>query len=96
MIRSTGALLLLGVLLLLAAGVAPAHAADATLLRLDLSQGDAYHFAMKLDQNMTMELGAMGFWLDERIFADDNPTIKILALKNLVHIPAKTLSGGAV
>ena len=60
MIRSTGALLPLGVLLLLAAGVAPAHAADATLLRLDLSQGDAYRFTMKLDQNMTMELGAMG------------------------------------
>lgn len=60
MIRSTRARLFLGVLLLLTAGVAPTLAADATLLRLDLSQGEAYRFAMKLDQNMTMELGAMG------------------------------------
>ncbi len=58
--RSTGVRLVLGVLLLLAAGVATAQAADAKLLRLELSQGDAYRFSMKLDQNMTMELGAMG------------------------------------
>jgi hypothetical protein len=51
--------LLLGALLL-SAVVATAHGADATLLRLELSQGEAYRFAMKLDQNMTMELGAMG------------------------------------
>jgi len=60
MIRSIGTRLLLGVLPLLVAAVAPAHAADATLLRLDLNKGDAYRFEMTLDQNMTMELGAMG------------------------------------
>lgn len=60
MVRSIGIRLLLGVLALLAAGVAPAHAADPTLLRLDLKKGDSYRFGMSLDQNMTMNLGAMG------------------------------------
>jgi hypothetical protein len=49
MIRSIGARLLLGVLPLLASGAAPATAGDETRL-----------FAMTLEQQMTMELGAMG------------------------------------
>jgi DhnA family fructose-bisphosphate aldolase class Ia len=32
-----------------------------------------------------LELGAVGFWLDERIFALDDPIATLQALKNLVH-----------
>jgi len=60
MIRSIGARLLLGVLPLLASGAAPATAGDETRLRLDLKKGETHRFAMSLEQQMTMELGAMG------------------------------------
>lgn len=60
MIRSIGARLLLAALPLFAVGLSPAHAEDATLLRLDVKKADAYRFGMALDQQMTMELGAMG------------------------------------
>ena len=60
MVRLIGARLLLGVLLLLATGAVPAIAGDETLLRLQLKEGDTHRFAMSLDQQMTMELGAMG------------------------------------
>lgn len=60
MIRSIGARLLLAVLPLLVAGLVPAHAGDETLLRLALEKGGAYRYGMTLDQQMKMELGAMG------------------------------------
>ncbi|HEY4718022.1 MAG TPA: hypothetical protein VIH14_03320 [Anaerolineales bacterium] len=35
-----------------------------------------------------LQLGAAGFWLDERIFAADDPPAILQALKALVHAPA--------
>lgn len=35
-----------------------------------------------------MQLGAAGFWLDERIFATNDPLAVLLSLKALVHVPA--------
>jgi hypothetical protein len=58
--RSIGARVLLVVLLLLAAGATPGQAEDAKLLRLDLEKGGAYRYGMSLDQQMKIELGAMG------------------------------------
>jgi len=60
MIRSIGARLLLGLLVLLVSSVTPAAAGDGTLLRLHLKQGDTHRFEMSLEQQMTMNLGAMG------------------------------------
>jgi len=34
-----------------------------------------------------LQLGAAGFWLDERIFAVDDPAATLQALKALVHVP---------
>ena len=34
-----------------------------------------------------LQLGAAGFWLDERIFAVDDPAAVLQALKALVHVP---------
>lgn len=34
-----------------------------------------------------LQLGAAGFWLDERIFAVDDPAAALQALKALVHVP---------
>jgi hypothetical protein len=33
------------------------------------------------------QLGAVGFWLDERIFAIDDPAGVLQALKDLLHAP---------
>jgi DhnA family fructose-bisphosphate aldolase class Ia len=35
-----------------------------------------------------LQLGAVGFWLDERIFSVNEPAAVLQALKTLVHIPA--------
>jgi hypothetical protein len=60
MIRSIGARLPLGFLVLLVCGVSPALAGDETLLRLNLKKGDFHRFSMSLEQQMTMNQGAMG------------------------------------
>jgi hypothetical protein len=60
MIRSIGARLPLGLLVLLVCGVTPAIAGDETLLRLNLKKGDIHRFSMSLEQQMTMSQGAMG------------------------------------
>jgi DhnA family fructose-bisphosphate aldolase class Ia len=41
-----------------------------------------------------LELGAVGFWLDERIFVDDDPAVTLQALQALVHTPAEAPIGG--
>ena len=36
-----------------------------------------------------LELGAAGFWLDESIFAIEDPTARLQALQTLVHAPVE-------
>ncbi len=42
-----------------------------------------------------LEMGAAGFWLDERIFALDDPKGTLQALQALVHTPVEVPVGGA-
>lgn len=42
-----------------------------------------------------LELGAVGFWLDERIFADDDPAATLQTIRTLVHPPSEVPIGGA-
>lgn len=42
-----------------------------------------------------LDLGAVGFWLDERIFAEDDPESTLKNLYNLVHFPVEARTGGA-
>jgi len=41
-----------------------------------------------------LELGAVGFWLDECIFADNDPIATLQAIQALIHTPAEAPIGG--
>ena len=55
----------------------------------------------RLDADTTVSsealtLGAVGFWLDEHIFAEADPVVTLKNLHNLVHLPIEASTGGVV